>query len=302
MSEDTRVSDQVTETYETVESGAARLFVRAREVADADAGVILVHGHGDHSGRFESVASALNASGCSTWALDQRGHGRTDGRRGVIHSFSELLDDVDAVRRVARERGPATQFVLGHSMGGLVVLRYLQTRAADRPPAGAVAVAPFTAARMRVPGWKLVVSRVADRLVPGLVLDNGIRNEDVFRTREEQERRERDPLVHRKISARLWSEMLRNVEAMADGDVGEVPVLFQIPADDRIVDSAATAALIRGRFPDADVREYEEAYHDLYFDPVGETAVADVVDWIRVLRGAPRASRSSRIPMISKEM
>jgi len=276
---------QVIETYGTVESGEATLFFRSRMVDGADASVILVHGLGEHSGRFERVAAALSASGCSTWALDLRGHGRTDGRRGVIHRFAELLDDLDAVRTVALERGPAVQFFLGHSMGGLVVLRYAQTRTTDRP-AGTVAVAPFTGARMNVPGWKRALGVVADRALPGLALDSGVREVDVYRTDAERKRHEQDPLVHHRISARLWSEMQRNVDSVADGDVGGMPVLFQIPGDDRIVDSAATDALIRGRFPDADVRVYEEAYHDLYYDPVGNRAVEDAVEWIRLLRQA----------------
>ncbi len=293
MTEDALPSSQVTETYETLESGSATLFVRSRRVANADATVILVHGLGDHSGRFERIAVALNAAGCSTWAIDQRGHGRTDGRRGVIHSFAELLDDLDVVRAVARERGPETQFFLGHSMGGLVVLRYVQTRAGDRA-AGAVLVAPFTAPKLVVPTWKTAVAAVADRGLPGLALDSGVRDEDLFRIQEERDRHERDPLVHRKISARLWSEMLRNADAVADGDAGKTPVLFQIPGDDRIVDSVTTDAMIRGRFPNADVHVYEDAYHDLYFDPVGERAVADAVSWIRGIADSTQRGENRR--------
>lgn len=276
---ETRTPPPSVEEYVTVKSGAASVFVRVRDVPEARASIVLVHGLSDHSGRFERLAGALNAAGLSTWALDLRGHGRTDGRRGVVHSFTEFLDDIDAVREAARTRRTASEFVLGHSMGGLAVLRYIQTHIAD-PPSGAVVVAPFTAVRMTIPRWKRLLGVAADRVLPGLALADGIREEDLFRLDEEVVRRRRDPLVHHRISARLWGEMVRNAGSLADEVFPDVPVLFQIPGDDRVVSSSITEALIRGRFPHADTRRYDDAFHDLYSDPMGDQAIADAVRWI----------------------
>lgn len=279
---DGSIPSPAVEEYATIESGAARVFVRVRDVQGARGFIVLVHGLSDHSGRFERVVGALNAAGLSTWALDLRGHGRTDGRRGVVHSFTEFLDDIDSIRTAARARNQGLEFVLGHSMGGLAVLRYIQTHIADRPT-GAVVVAPFTAVRIAIPRWKRVLGVAADRVLPGLALDDGIREEDLFRIDEEVDRRRRDPLVHHKISARLWAEMVRNAGLLADEVTPDVPVLFQIPGDDRVVSSPTTEALIRGRFPDADVRRYDDAFHDLYSDPVGDQAITDAVRWIETM-------------------
>ena len=108
--------------------GRLRLRYRTWEVANPRAAVLVVHGLAEHGGRYARFAQTLGGFGFSTFALDLRGHGLSDGRRGHAASFDCFLQDLDRFRRevegVLDRRTPL--FLLGMSMGGLIALRYLE--------------------------------------------------------------------------------------------------------------------------------------------------------------------------------
>lgn len=266
--------------------GGVRLFFRAWELPRPRGRVLVVHGLGEHSGRFGRLAAALTGAGFSAYAADLRGHGRSRGRRGHVQGFEQLLRDLDRLRRRACARGdgpgadPAPAFVLGQSLGGLVALRYLQ----EFPlPSllGGVAVAPFVRLAAPVPAWKLKLGSLADRLTPGLTMDNEMESDLLLRDPREREAYSSDPLVHGRISARLWGEMLRQAEVLRDrAPELEHRLLLQVPGEDRVVDPEAVATLGGRLGGDARVLRYPGAYHDLYHDPAGGEALADVVAWL----------------------
>lgn len=271
--------------------GGVRIFFRAWEVPRPRGRVLVVHGLGEHSGRFGRLAGALTRAGLSVYAADLRGHGRSRGRRGHVQAFEHLLRDLDRLRRRACARGgpggdAAPAFVLGQSLGGLVVLRYLQ----EFPlPSllGGVAVAPFVRLAAPVPAWKLKLGSLADRFTPGLTMDNEMESELLLRDPGEQEAYSSDPLVHGRISARLWGEMLREAEVLRDrAPALDHPLLLQVPGEDRVVDPEAVVALGGRLGGDARVLRYPAAYHDLYHDPAGGDALADVVAWLTARDGA----------------
>lgn len=274
----------------TVEvSRGARLFFRSRIVDSPRGRLLAVHGLGEHSGRAGRIAACAAAAGLDFFAIDLRGHGRSPGRRGHADSFDRLLSDLDRVRRrTGGRRGRLPTFLLGHSLGGLIVGRYVQEFGFPSL-AGAVLVAPFVALAMRPPAWKLRIASLADRLVPSLTMDNGIEGSLLFRTMEERRLYENDPLVHQRISARLWGEMRRQADILV-GRAGQsrTPMLVQVPGDDRVASVAASRALA-ARFEDVRLIEYRSAYHDLYRDPVADSAAADLVRWLEEKLGADAA-------------
>jgi lysophospholipase len=261
--------------------GGARLFYRAREVDNARGRLLVLHGLGEHSGRYGAVAAVARAASFDFYALDHRGHGKSRGRRGHVRSFDHLLQDVDRFRRRASQgRGSGPTFVLGHSLGGLIAGRYIQEFSFPGLT-GAVLMAPFVQVAMRIPGWKSGLARAANALLPALTLDNGLREEDMFRDQAEQDRYRSDPLVHRRISARLWAEMLRNGEQLTERAAQvRLPVLFQLAGDDRVVNTDASRRVAQRMGVAAQVREYPDAFHDLYRDPLARSALGDVSEWL----------------------
>jgi alpha-beta hydrolase superfamily lysophospholipase len=263
-------------------AGGVRLFFRIREPDDPRGRLLAVHGIGEHSGRFDRVADSALAAGLTFCAMDMRGHGRSQGRRGHARSFDRLLQDLDRFRLRSGDGGSnGPIFLLGHSLGALVVGRYVQEFGFP-DLAGAILVAPFVGLAMQPPVWKLRLGEMADRLAPALTLDNGIRSEDLFRQAEERELYDRDPLVHHRISSRLWGEMRRNSAVlMRKAEQSRTPYLFQIPGDDRVVSSMASRELADRLGGESRVLEYDGAFQDLYHDAVGERASTDLVGWLR---------------------
>ena len=272
-------------------AGGERLFHRTWTPERPVGRVLIVHGLGDHSGRFRTFGRWLALHGLEARALDLRGHGRSSGRRGHAEGFDRLLADVERLGdRADEEAGSLPTVVFGHSLGGLVALRYLQERPSGSLQ-GAVAVAPFLRLEMRPPAWKLALGRVADRWLPGLTLASGTETELVLRDPEERRERRADPRTHDRISARLWGEMQRAADAVMEAAGRfDAPVLLQAAGDDRVVSSAAVAELAGRLGGDGQLLHYPESFHDLLHDPAAREAARDALSWIRgrVVPEAPR--------------
>ncbi len=263
-------------------TGGVRLHFRRWRAEGSRGRVLLLHGLGDHSGRFERFGRRLADEGLEVLAPDLRGHGRSGGRRGHADDFGRLLDDVDRLlARAADETGDLPTVLVGHSLGGLVALRRLQESSAPGLR-GAVAVAPFLGLVMEPPRWKLALGRLADRWLPRLTLASGAETELVLRDPEARAERRSDPRVHDRISARLWGEMQRAAETVLEGaERFDAPLLLQVAGDDRVVSTPAVIELAERVGPLAELRRYPEAYHDLLHDPVADEAAADALVWIR---------------------
>lgn len=262
-------------------AGGVRLFYTSRARKGSRGRLLAVHGLGDHSGRFDRVASRVVTAGFDFYGLDLRGHGRSQGRRGHARSFDELLSDLDLFRRhTGDHESELPTVLLGHSLGALVVGRYVQEYGFPSL-AGAVLVTPFVGSAMSLPTWKLRLGDLADRLLPSLTLDNEISPGMLFRTTEEQAAHESDPLVHHRISARLWGEMRRQAGVLVRrAEQSRTPFLIQLAGDDLVVSTLAGRDLAARLPGNAHVILYEDAYHDLYRDPVAERATADLVQWL----------------------
>jgi len=259
-----------------------RIFYRVWEVERPRGRLLCVHGLGEHGGRYAGVAAAAERTGLDCCAFDLRGHGRSEGRRGHVRAFDDLLRDLDRVRRQTCRGGTTgPTFLLGHSLGGLVVARWLQEFGAADCVAGVVFLAPLVAVRKQVPGWKRAVADLADRVVPALTLDNGLATDELFRREEDRRIWDADPLVHHRISARLWGEMQRETKRLTSGSPRfGVPSLFLLAGDDRVVSTEAAQRLAAAVDPPARTRVYGGAFHALHHDPETDRCMADMTEWI----------------------
>jgi len=263
-------------------TGGVRVFYRAWEALEPVGSVLFVHGLGEHGGRYQRLADVVGALGLDLYAVDLRGHGRSQGRRGHVTDFTCFLRDLDRLRRRAgREATGRATFLVGHSLGGLVVGRYAEAFAPDGLR-GVVFVAPFVETEMQIPGWKRSLGAATDRLVPALTMENGLRVEELFRREPDQRAYADDPLVHRRISARLWGEMQRaSVRLLADAHRLRVPVLLQLAGCDTVVSNSASRDFGARLAVRPEVIEYQDAYHALYFDPLAEESLADLSVWLK---------------------
>lgn len=215
------------------------LFLRAWPVA-GKGWVGIVHGYGEHSGRYDAFARWLTAQGWSVAACDLRGHGRSPGNRGHLRRLSDYLLDVSALHGWIRDRaGGQPVFLLGHSLGGLIAIRYAQEGAAGL--AGLILSAPFLERAMPIPGWKVAFSPVLSRLWPSFASASGLRGRMVSHDPEVVAEYERDPLVHTRATARWFTETVRaQREAFATAQRLALPLLILHGEADPIASLAAT--------------------------------------------------------------
>ena len=253
------------ETHSLRASDGVLLHVREDRPPGPPAGIVLiVHGWGEHQGRYDEFAAFLTDLGFAVWRYDQRGHGRSAGRRGHASAFHRLIEDLGQVWQFVGDRAGlvSPHFVLGHSMGGLLVIRALQTDAIR--PDGACLSAPWLSTRLPVPVWKEILARVLNRLCPILPFPNPLDGAMLTRDPERRRDREADPLVHDWITPRLAEEVRRaQSEALNTVGLRSVPVLALIPLGDPVVAPDVTAHFMeRLSDPEAEIVLIEGARHE----------------------------------------
>ena len=179
-----------------------RLHAQGWQSATAPKGVIcLVHGLGEHSGRYGHLAAFLNQAGYVLLAFDLRGHGKSEGQRGHAPGFEALLDEVSQLSEEATERYPdRPRFLYGHSLGGNLVITYALRRHPQL--AGVIATGPLLQPAFEPPAWKMTLGKIMYSLWPTLSTSNEIDRQGLSRDPEIVRAYNDDPLVHDRLSAR----------------------------------------------------------------------------------------------------
>jgi lysophospholipase len=259
-----------------------RLRYRSWPAEDARAHLLVSHGLGEHGGRYARLAAELSAEGFAVHALDHRGHGLSGGARGHVRRFTGFVDDFEAFRRAVTAELPpgAPVFVLGQSMGGLIVIRWLQAHP-EAPVRGAVLASPLLGIALQPPRWKVALSGVLSRVAPALPFGNEIDPDQLSTDAAVVAAYRADPQVHARITPRLYTEMLAAMDAAFD-EAGRIahPLLFLVPGADPVVDAAGALRLARALRGDVTVRDYPQMRHET-LNEVGRAAVVtDVLSWM----------------------
>jgi alpha-beta hydrolase superfamily lysophospholipase len=259
-------------------------------VGEARARVLVLHGFGEHAARYTRFASLLTPAGYEVVTLDYRGHGHAGGARGHCLSFSEFLDDVDALMtRVAARQGPSRTFLFGHSHGGTVALRWLldadrATRSLGRPVDAVAVSSPFLAVKMAVPPLKLWAAKAARRISPRIKFPTALPASYVSHDPGVVTAYETDPLVHG-IGTPGWFFALRTAQDEIHARAGEIrlPALFLVAGGDLIVDPERSKAVFErlGTEPaQRSLKVYPTLYHEI-FNERDPAPVKDLLDWLK---------------------
>jgi alpha-beta hydrolase superfamily lysophospholipase len=236
---------------------------------------------GDHSGLYPYLVEHALRSRWTVHAPDLRGNGRSPGQRGYITRWSEFQDDLHCFLQVVRAEEGRDQplFLLGNSMGGLVVLDY----AFDHPTAcnGVIAAAP-PLGQLRIPGYLLALARVASRIVPRFSLETGLDLSGLARDPAIAAEILNDPLFHRRGTARLGTEVERTIAKLQrDAAKFTAPLLIMHGSDDRMVPPDGSRAFVpKAGSHDKQYREYPGAYHVLFADYGRDEVLQDLEQWM----------------------
>ena len=263
-------------------TGGVTLFRRVwRPCGQARAVVVLAHGLGEHSGRYDHVARRLASQGFAVWALDHCGHGRSAGRRVYVERFAAYEDDLEVLRRQAVEAHPdVPRVLLGHSMGGAIALGHV----IDHPGTfdALVLSGPLTDAAHGLPAAVVVAGRWLARIAPTLPLVR-LDATAVSRDPEVVQAYLDDPLVCRgRLTAGLGNQLVVRTARFAR-EVGglRLPALVVHGTADRLVPIDTTRELV-ARFGAADVTLVEQPglYHEVLNEPEREAVLTVIIDWI----------------------
>jgi alpha-beta hydrolase superfamily lysophospholipase len=262
-------------------SDGLRLYVRRRQVEPARASVIIAHGFGEHSGRYGALTDHLISRSYSVTGYDHRGHGLSDGLPGHVESFKEYEEDLGKIiASVCSQSESPSIYLLGHSMGGLITLRYLARKSIA--VAGAIISAPLIRVAAPIPAYKLMIARVSARLAPRLRLNNELDPATLSRDPEVGRAYAADPLVNRKVSARWFAEATRAMEEVKEmASQINLPLLIMHGTKDRIASVDATRKLFeRIGSSDKELEIYEGFYHELFNEPEKLEVFERVTAWL----------------------
>ncbi len=225
----------------------------------------LIHGFGEHCGRYAGMAKYLNAQGIAVVALDLRGHGRSDGKRGVCKDYSLLSADVDALLAKTREAFPGLpHFIFGHSMGGGLVLHYGLNHSDDI--AGFLVSAPLIRPAEPIPGPLQTVVKILRRIAPNGTLPNPIPGTKVSTVPAEQKIYEADTLNHGRLGFGLAAGMIEAGEEVLNkaGDWTE-PLLLWHANGDQLTDFTASEGFA-AKAQNCTFIAYEDCEHEMHND------------------------------------
>ena len=237
--------------------------------------VLIVHGIGEHSGRYERTGRLLSKAGLDVQAFDLRGHGLSGGRRVYVRRWSDYLDDVEG--RLAALRRPGVPTVLfGHSMGALISLTY----ACSNRPTPDLLVLSAPPLKATVPGWQRVLVPALSRVVPNMVLANPIAGEQLAADPNVAAAYFSDPLVQPRSTARLGAELFWAMKQVPV-ELGRlrIPTLVIHGGDDTLVPTAGSEPL--AAVPGVDRRVLPKLRHETLNEPEGPEVVAGIVQWLR---------------------
>ncbi|MBN2742975.1 MAG: lysophospholipase [Marinilabiliaceae bacterium] len=243
--------------------------------------IIMVHGIGEHSGRYYQWASRFCEQGIAFHAIDHRGHGLSKGKPGVINHLNDYLNDLESFIKYLTPYYHATpRFVYGHSMGGNLALNYLMHF--HPQVTGAIITSPWLGLVHPPSPWMTHLVRRIDRLVPHVTISNGITPKQLTHDPVEQERAEQDQLNHTRISVRLFNRLSAAAEyLMSHPQSFTMPLLMLHGQDDSITSWEATQQFAR-QAPKATFKAYTNALHELHNETIRDEVFMDIHNWIEM--------------------
>ncbi len=251
------------------------LFVRDWPLASGLAvhpGVIIMHGLGEHCGRYAHVARFFNRLGFTVRTYDHRGHGRSGGARGDTPDPQIMLGDARAVMNDFSAKLSSPPLLFGHSMGGLFAARFAAEGLA--PLRGLILSSPALALHMS--GVQSLLLKVASALFPGMGIPNGLQTRYLTHDAEVIEAYENDPLVHARITANLVNGMLRAIRYAHDhAPQLSIPVLLLVAEDDHLVDPLGSKRFAARLNPALSTAFYYQGFYHEIFNEVDAVRVFD---------------------------
>lgn len=242
--------------------------------------IVLVHGIAEHSGRYAEVADRFTKAGYTTSAFDLRGFGKTNGKRGHLR-FDETLNDIDAILDDERQNaGERPIFLLGHSLGGLIVLYH----ALIRKPAvtGIVAMCPALHTIVREQKIKVVMARLLGKLAPKMTIPSDIDDTQLISDPEKLQQFRNDPLVHDQMSMGFGMDAMSAMDTVLSlATEFALPTLLVHAKNDQVNFLSGSEEIASKHAGDCTLKVYGDVRHDLKCEKRWPEISNDILAWMK---------------------
>jgi alpha-beta hydrolase superfamily lysophospholipase len=257
-----------------------KLYYKISNVDDAVAVVCLLHGYGEHSGRYSHVIDHLNSKGISCVSFDFRGHGRSEGKKGHIPSMEVVLNDVEESLKLVRlNHLDIPMFLFGHSFGGCVVLNYVLRRPITELKAF-ISSSPWLALAFEPPKWKVKLGKFMASILPKFTLVSELDLDHLSKDENVGVAYLKDALVHNKISAGFVSEVNKSAKyALENASKVKLPGLVYHGNVDKIIDFESSK-IFASKSDQVEFKEYDGVYHEPHNDLEKEEVLNTLSSWI----------------------
>ena len=241
--------------------------------------IILVHGIGEHFGRYMKWASRFTTGGYAVYGADLPGHGLSGGKRGHISSYNNVDEIIDKLISYGKKDFPDAPVVLyGHSLGGGIALRYLLRRQPEI--CCAIVTSPWLRLSFDPPKLKVVLARAVKSIVPSFVQPSGLIVSHISRDQEVVKEYQTDPLVHDLISVSLFNEAMTTAEyCLQNASLLSVPLLLMHGSGDKIC-SPEGSVQFAGSSPNVDLKIWDGGFHELHNDIIKDEVFGFITGWL----------------------
>lgn len=261
------------------EGKIAETYIREWVSEESKANIVIIHGVGEHSGRYIETAQKLFELGFDIYTGDLTGHGLSDGRRVFINSIRDYIENVDFF--ISRIKNDKPIFLLGHSMGGLIVLFYMLFNKPSNIK-GVIASSPYLKDKIKISALKYILGKVAASIFPRLQIESGLKGEMVCRDKEIAEKYDADQLNCSKVTARWFVEVEKARNMLMQEQKGfAAPCLILQAGEDLAVDAKGVKQFYQEiSSKDKEFVLYDDYYHEILNDPEKDKVIEKINTWL----------------------
>jgi alpha-beta hydrolase superfamily lysophospholipase len=240
----------------------------------------LVHGHGEHVNRYHHVADVFTKAGYAMQGFDLRGHGQSAGQRGHTPNYESLMNDITDFIADAQKRYPGLPvFLYGHSMGGNQAINYVLR--SPQGLKGVIATGPWLKLAFDPPAAQVMAAKVLNTIVSSFSLTSTLDQGSLSHDPEVVSKYATDPLVHDKISVRLYSGIYESgLWALEHAAELKIPLLLMHGSDDKITSAPASQEFAAKAGKLVTLRIWDGLYHELHNEPEKAEVIQTMVDWL----------------------
>ena len=258
-----------------------KMYAQSWEPDDAPKAVIsLVHGIGEHSGRYAHVGKAFSTTGFSLAGFDLRGHGKSGGPRGHIPSFDAFMDDIEGFQEQLDARFPGLpRFLYGHSLGGILVLNY----GLRRKPVfkGIISTAAGLRTAIEEQKAKVAMAKALGALLPSVSIPSGLDPNSISSRQEVVDAYVNDPLVHDKMSFGFGKIMLTEIPwTFEHAHEFSLPLLIMHGTADRLSYPRGSEEFANYVKQDCTLKMWDGLHHEIHNEPEQDEVFAFTIDWM----------------------